>query len=272
MAIDIAKRSTNWRRHTLCLLVTFTALTALMAGPALAEDPPDEDWHGKLDFNVNANFGTTDSLAGGIHGEAKKVWDPNELEFVLDAAYGFTSDNNGDSLTADSQILRGGYKRFLDDLISDRVYWFLDGQVGRNNIQDIQWYALADTGLGWRVWEADDVKKNYWDLEAGVGYRFDNYQVPSIMDTLEDRSLVNGRISTDVRKALGAVEVGADAAFYLPFNETPAWFFNASAFIDVPLAQSWKFNVRGTLNYLNDPPDSADNTNLLLQLGLGYAF
>lgn len=263
------------RRIFVPLLVTLVTATALLIGGAAnaQEEEADTAWHGTFDLGISANIGTTDSFAGTLFAETKKAWHTNELNFTLDVAYGFTNDSdNGDSLTADYQRATGKYKRFLPDLIADQVYWFLQGQVGRNNIQEIQYNTLVDSGLGWRFWEVDEVQKNFWEIEGGIGYRYDNYQLPSIFDNLEDRSLVNGRLASEVRRAFSVVEVGAATAFHLPFNDTNAWFFDASSFMDVPLSESWKLTSRLTLNYLNDPPGDADKSNLLISAGLGYTF
>lgn len=241
------------------LLACAAALVA--AGASAEEAAEDEGWTGSVVVGATLTTGETDSFAGSALAKTERELEIDRIRFGLEGYYG-TTDGDVD---ANAQKATGSHRRWLGAGGAKTWYWETGAELGRDTIQDINWRALANTGPGRRVWQAGE--KRYLDLEAGLGYRHEEYRG----DT-ETRDDVNARVASEYSEKLGNLEILHTLELLEPLNDPKGFLGRTDLKLSLPIVGAWKFSARFNLEYQNDPADEAEKVNTKSSLGLEYAF
>lgn len=229
-------------------------------GEAPAEDEAAEDlgWTGKVVLGASLATGDVDAFSGHFEAGAERKWKKDVLRFGLNAIYGVT---DGDE-NADAQAATSDWRHFF----TERVYSYVDGEFGRDSIQEIQWRFITNAGPGWRVWMVDD--KRHLDLETGVGYRHEEYD-----NDTPTRDDVNIRFAFEHANVLGPVlEMVHTAEFLLPANDPEGFLARTNLTLAVPIGAGWHFSNSVGLEYLNEPAEGNEEVNIKATSGLEYRF
>lgn len=257
----------------LAVRAALAALALALSLPAFAEDEaaPEEDpgWKTKVALGATISSGTTDSFGGSIDAGTGREWEHHKLHFGLFASYGRTDGGPSDAATTQSneQRLTQSY-RYIP---GERFYWYGALEEARDPVRNIELRLLASTGPGYRVWHVDD--KNLLDLEAGVGYRYEDYgnifdptpggALPIPFPLFEpSRNDVNGRAAFNFLRVFGIAEFGQSGEFLLPFNDTSGWIARGTTRLSFPIADGWSFANTLALEYFNDPPRDTEKFEL----------
>lgn len=269
-------------------LVVRAALAALalaLSLPAFAEDAaaPEEDpgWKTTVALGATISSGTTDSFGGSIDAATGREWEHHKAHFGLFASYGRTDGGPSDAATTQSneQRLTQAY-RYIP---RERFYWYVALEEARDPVRNIELRLLASTGPGYRVWHVDD--KNLFDVEVGVGYRYEDYGnivdltpgivPPALTPTPEfepSRNDVNGRAAFNYLRMFGVAEFGQSGEFLLPFNDTKGWIARGTTRLSFPIVDGWAFANTLALEYFNDPPKDSEKFELDYIVSLVLAF
>jgi putative salt-induced outer membrane protein len=257
------RRSRRILDRGLAILACVCVLAA--GGGAAAESGEDtggdEGWTGGISLGASLTTGETDSFAGNAQAKTQRELDGDRFRFGLEAFYG-KSDGEVD---ANAQKATGSHRRWLGAEGSRTWYWDTGAEIGRDTIQDINWRALANTGPGRRLWQAGE--KRYFDLEAGLGYRHEEYRGDT--DTRDD---VNARVASEYSEKLGSLEILHTLELLEPMNDPKGFLGRTDLKLSLPIIGSWKFSLRVNLEYQNDPADDAEKVNTKSSVGLEYAF
>lgn len=239
-----------------------SALALIAAAPltALAEEETDEPlaWTGQVSLAGSLAQGNSDVFAATFEALAERAWESDELRLGLFAVYG-RSDGDTDS---DKQSATGQWRHYL----RERLYAYGRTEAGRDGIQEIRWRLVAGAGPGWRAWQAAD--EEYLDLEAGLGYRHEDYS--------GDKSTLD---AADLRAALryqdrwGAhLEFTQSLEFLMPVNQTRDWLGRSETVLALPLGEAWHFRNSLRVDYLNNPAADNEKYDLLVGVGIEYRF
>jgi putative salt-induced outer membrane protein YdiY len=251
-----------------------------MAGVSSAEDAKEEKkegWTGELALSVNAQSGSTDTIAGSLDATAERTWNDRDLlRFRFNGVYGTTRSRGNDGGTEtiqNSQGLFGTWKRRLHD----RFFWATGTELSRDNTQDLEVRAAVATGPGYRLWQGEDGPKEHFELSAGPGYRFEIY------DGNTGDPLVNGDTSHFADLVAAAeyknllfgdkIEYSHTISARMPANETSSYILRTELIVGVPLTDAWSFRTTFMAEYVASPgSDEVNNTTTRTAVGLGYKF
>jgi putative salt-induced outer membrane protein YdiY len=231
----------------------------LVAAASSAEEPSEEQdtsWRGKVALGGSVTAGNSDAVKLNFGALGEKQWGDHLVKLELLASYG---RSNG-STDSDKQSLSEYYRHSL----RDRLYVYVDALQGRDSVQDIDFRFLLNSGPGWHLWETS--AQEFFDIEIGLGYRYENYS------TAGSRNDVVGRTAVLYSNLFGPAEFTQSAEFLLPFNDTGGWLATARTTLAFPLTDSWSFTNSLLIEYLNAPVAGNKGFDLEYVVGLSYAF
>jgi hypothetical protein len=122
-------------------------------------------WTYEASADITGRSGNSDRFGSAVAFVAALVSPQDTLRFYAD--YRFSEENN--STTDDA--LRGGadYSSFF----SEHVSWYVNTELGRDEVKDLELRARAGAGLGYSV-----IRKpgQTLTLRGGLGYRYETYR------------------------------------------------------------------------------------------------
>lgn len=268
------------RRVARCGLVFVLGLAATSSSSAHDEPvaPVNEGWIGGVSASVTAQTGTINSFAGAIDASAEQAFGPDWLKGRFNGVYGITRQRNqaqNDQLVQDAQGLFGDWKR----TIHDRFFWQTGAELSRDSIQDRMVRTALATGPGYRAWQADDVALHHFDLRAGVGYRFELYDIdtdPGAVDRgqLDSDHFADLLAGFEYRNQLIAdrIDFTHTGLVRMPANDPSAYVATTEVILGIPLTPQWSFRTGFFLEYVAIQPDEINNLTTRTTVGLGYTF
>lgn len=159
------------RHVTPALAVLSAALILAPAARAQVTMTPDGEWRALFTAGATVTGGNTRSNSVSLLGDVVKLTDMDKWAFNVNGQY---ASSNGER-TANSQSATGLYTRDITRR------WFGFGQLDllRDTMTDIQSRVTLGSGLGLHVIKETD---NTWDVSAGLGYTWDRYEFPQLVD------------------------------------------------------------------------------------------
>lgn len=259
-------------RRRLALGVFLVA--SLFASTSLAEDG-DAVWSGDVSAALTSQTGTTDTFSGSFDAKGDRKSEKNEFGIRFNAVYGTSREkgNDKDDTIQDSQALTGNWKRN----IHERFFWETGSEVSRDSTQDRKVRARLATGPGYRVWRSDDEGTDFFDLFAGLGYRFEMYDGNTgatksengITDHLAD---VVAGFEYKNRLFDDKIEYTHTGSASVPANKPSAYILRSEILIGVPLTEAWSFRTGFLIEYVAEVPNETNSTTTRTTVGLGYKF
>lgn len=257
-------------------LVAIVLLAIGMAGSAASAE--ESEWTGEVAASLTAQTGTTDSIAGSVDAKAVRSDDVDVYTARLSALYGTTRSRNqasNDETTQNSQGLFGGWKR----IIHERFFWDTTGELSRDTVQDRAVRVAFDTGPGYRFWQGEDVKKKHFDVSAGLGYRFEIYDLTTApgdaqRGQYDDDQFVDVVVGFEYKNLLfdDKIEYTHTGSAKMPANDPASYLLRTEVILGVPLTEAWSFRAAFLAEYVAEQPDEINNTTTRSTLGLGYKF
>ncbi|MEE8582043.1 MAG: DUF481 domain-containing protein [Myxococcota bacterium] len=225
--------------------------------PAEAVEP-ESRWSGELVIGASLASGDVDVFTGHLKAGAERKWTADTLRLGWNGIYGITDGEQN----ANAQAATADWRHFF----SERIFSYVDAEVGRDTIQQINWRFIGNTGPGWRAWEAGE--KRHLDLELGIGYRHEEYR--GVTPTRDD---ANVRFAFEHLNRVGEVlEVAHTGEFLLPVNDPEGFLARTELVLAVPLGASWHFRNGVALEYANEPAVGNEEVNIKASAGLEYRF
>jgi len=241
--------------------VAAVLVAVIATGTAWAEDTEAEEkkaWSGNVTLGLTNTTGNQDALALAAGADGERKWEHDRVGLKLRANFGRTEGEN--QIDNQSLALRWNHD------ITHRFFVVSNAEVARDEIQQIEVRFLANVGPGYRVWEGEDDDR-FFDVEAGAGYRRENFE------DAPDRDSADLRAAYEYRNELfESVDVTHTAEFLLPANETSDWLARTELVFALPIVYSWSFRTSFQLQYLNEPAPGNEELNTILTTGLQYDF
>lgn len=255
-----------------------------LATPSAAHDEPaapvNEGWIGGVSASVTAQTGQVNTFAGSIDAVGEQSFGKDWLRGRFNGVFGTTRDRSeatdgNDKLIQDAQGLFGDWKR----TIHERFFWQSGSEISRNSVQDREVRAALGTGPGYRFWQGDQIDLEHFDMNAGLGYRFELYD----LDT-EQGDPDRGRLDKD---HFADVFTGFeyknglfnDRVSYthlglarMPVNDPKAYVVSTEVIFGIPLTPAWSFRASYYVEYNGVQPDEVNNLTTRASVGLGYTF
>lgn len=272
----------GWTRtRSIAGMVVGLVLAVASAAPSVAHDeaaPVNDGWIGGVTASVTAQTGTIDSFAGSIDAVAEQAFDQDWLKGRFNGVYGITRQRNqstNDQLVQDAQGLFGDWKRTL----SDRFFWQTSSEISRDSIQDRMVRTAVATGPGLRAWGEPDGALRHFDVRAGVGYRFELYDIdtaPGAPDrgTLDQDHFADLLAGFEYRNQLigDRIDFTHTGLVRMPANDPSAYVLTTELIFGIPLTPQWSFRTGFFAEYVAIQPDEINNLTTRTTVGLGYTF
>ncbi len=252
------------------LLVAFFATNTLAAD----EEPV---WVGDLSLAITNQTGTIDTFSGAFDAKGDRKSKENELGIRLTAVYGTSKEKGNDKndTIQDSQTLSGNWKH----IIHDRFFWETGSSVSRDSTQDLDVRARAATGPGYRFWRSDDEGTDFFDLVAGLGYRyeiFDTDTEPGDPDRgrKDQSNLADVVLGFEYKNRFfdDKLEYSHTGSAAVPANKPNAYILTSEILVAVPFSEAWSFRTGFLIQFVSDVPDQINSTTTRTTVGLGYKF
>lgn len=135
-----------------------------------------QEWSQSLSLGLNLSRGNTENTQFNTRYDAKRKRDHDVL--TLKAAANFGEDDV--QKNTDNYILEAQYNRN----ITKRFFWLVNSSYEVDNIADLDYRFLLTPGLGYKVIAKEG---HTWDIEAGLGYRSEQYDTQSAEDSIAYR-------------------------------------------------------------------------------------
>lgn len=258
-------------------------IACALATPSAAHDEPaapvNEGWVGGVSASVTAQTGTVDTFAGAVDAVGEQTFGKNWVRGRFSGVYGTSRQRNqakNDKVMQDAQGLFGDWKH----TIHDRFFWQSGSELSRNSVQDREVRAALVTGPGYRFWEGEPVELEHFDMNLGLGYRFEMYNP----DGQPGATIGDGNIDQDHFADLAAgfeyknglfgdkVQYSHTGTARMPVNDPSAYVLITEVIFGIPLTPAWSFRTSYYVEYNHVQPDEVNNLTTRATVGLGYTF
>lgn len=249
-------------------------LGAFFALPVAADEEAPEGWTGDVGVAFSAQTGTTDTISGTLDVKGSRAWESDELDLRFLGTIGTTREKGSDlnDVTQNSQGLFGTWKH----IFTDRFFLATNTELSRDNVQDREVRFLLNTGPGYRAWMGDDAAKEHFDLSAGVGYRYEQYDGNQNQAGSEQ----SGDNYADVVAAFeyknllfdGKIVYTHTGSARMPVNRPSAYILRTELAAGVPLSDAWDLRLGFLAEFVNDVPAVVNGLTTLTTVGVGYKF
>jgi len=249
---------------------------AVFASGALAEDK-EPVWAGDVSLSITNQTGTIDTFSGSFDAKGDRKTEKDELAVRLLGVYGTSKEkgSNRNDTIQDSQTLSGNWKHIVDD----RFFWESSSSVSRDSTQSLDVRARIATGPAYRIWRNDDEAKDYFDIVAGLGYRFELFDTDTAPGDpnrgRKDKSnLADVVVGFEYKNRFfdNKVEYSHTGSAAVPANKPNSYILKSEILIAVPFSEAWSFRTGFFIQYTADVPDQVNSTTTRTTVGLGYTF
>ena len=116
------------------------------------------------------------------------------------------------------------------------------------------------------------------DLELGVGYRYELYNVTTTpivdRDNYDEDHFADVLIAFEYKNMLfeDRLEFTHTGSAKMPANAPEQYILSTEVILGVPLTEAWSFRASFFAEYINEQPDGINNTTTRSTVGLGYKF
>lgn len=262
--------------------VVLAIVIGAAGGVAAQEKKGTKDWDGDITGSFAAQTGSVNTLNASLDAKTERNWEKDRLQIRLQGSYGRVRDRGDtpseDSTAENAQSLSFNHRRSL----GVRTFWVSINETSRDTTQDREVRFWLATGPGYRFWEGEEVKKQYFDAAIKAGYRYELFDGNtgafkddgSADENGYDSNYADAIFSFDYRNLLfdGAMEWRHVGSFALPMNNTSAWLARTEGTMSIPLTEAWDFRAGILVEYNNNAPDDQNELLTRSNLGLAYKF
>jgi putative salt-induced outer membrane protein YdiY len=223
-------------------------------------NPPIEpavQLNGRINVGLNKASGNTDTETA--HADAELVARAVENRLTLGGAYNRASESN--QKTEDNA--RGYLKH--DTFLTEKLYWYLNGEIERDEFKEINLRTTIGPGFGYQVFEGERMNLS---VEAGPSYVNTDY------DNSEDEDSISGRWA--VRFDRFFFEKLFQSYFsnegYISTSDPSDWFMFTKTGLRFPLHSGLFLNAGFEWDWDNTPAEDAEKSDYRYIFSLGYGF
>lgn len=215
-----------------------------------------EDWKQSLSLGFNLARGNTENTQFNTRYDAKKKRKEDSISVKIAANFG----KDDVQKNTDNYLVGAQYNR----IISQRYFWLINSSYEVDNIADLDYRFQLSPGLGYKLIEK---KNNTLDIEAGLGYQSQKYDLQSIEDTIAYRVAENWDYQLSKTSSLwqsaeisGAVDEGDD--------------YIIKAVLGVQSKIAGNLNLKSYIQdkYTNDPANNKKKNDISFNTVLVYSF
>jgi len=248
--------------------VALMATTALgFATTASAQD----GWSGEASLAGSKTTGNTETTDLGLALNLQKETDVWRHTVRGSADFGRVSGvNNKERFTLGYQIDRD---------INDRMYVFGNGDWYKDDFGAFKDGYYLGAGLGYKLVLPAPLG---WDVEAGLGYRSQNPQIPGVSDSFTQADLDLADLNGDFDRTNELAARGASKLKY-DFNDSVSLYNNSEILYSSSDTYVWNeigvtANLMGNLaarasyrvDHHSDVPTGTENTDTITRFGVVY--
>jgi len=225
-----------------------------------AINPPVEPpikFSGKINVGLNKASGNTDTE--NVHADAELVARAKKIRVTLGGAYNWASEDNEN--TEDNAM---GYLKH-DYFLTEKLYWYLNGMLERDQFKDINLRTTVGPGLGYQFFEGELMNLS---VEAGPSYVNTDY------DEEDDEDSISGRWAVKFDRFFfeKLFQYYFSNEGYVSTSDMSDVFMFTKTGLRFPLRAGLFFNLGWEWDWDNTPADNAEKSDYRYILSLGYGF
>ena len=236
------------------------ALTLALASQAtLAQDTPDDRWHGGLSVSGAFASGNTSSRTLAANADASRATAQDKISLYGVANYGRNKVNGIDTTTADLLRVGGRY----DFNLGPQWFSFGAAEGETNKAGGLRDRYNLTGGAGYHLVKNE---ANSWDVFGGVGYT---------VAQLTDGSNANGLqvlLGEESSHKLSETTTLKQRFVYYPGGGDLGNRATLDAGLATQIMGGWTLNAGLSSHYASRVPAGTKKTDNLLTVGFGYKF
>jgi putative salt-induced outer membrane protein YdiY len=146
------------KNFLICTLLTLLALQTCEA----------KKWKQSLSLGMNVARGNTETTQFNTRYDARKKNKKDSYSFKIAANFGEDKVKKN----TDNHLFGAQYNR----IISQKYFWLVNTSYEVDHIADLDYRYQFSPGLGYKIIDKEDQD---WDIEAGLGYQVEKYDLES---------------------------------------------------------------------------------------------
>ena len=238
------------------LKLTMVAMITCATHTVNAQEYLGADWSGNVNGGLSIASGNSDTSA--LNGDANlgARWEDQRAGIKAD----FNQEESNDVDTVDNRSISGTYDYFF----APKWFWNVTGGLETDEIALLDLRSTASTGLGYQVFESDDLNLKF---VAGPGYIDEDFS------TGVGESSATGHWALDYDQKFydDLFRVFHNHTLLTPFEDiTGAYIFNSKTGIRLPVRAGIIATAELDLDHDSDPVVGANSTDRVYSLKLGY--
>ncbi|MDA1194321.1 MAG: DUF481 domain-containing protein [Planctomycetota bacterium] len=224
--------------------------------PCAEPDCCASPWSTALTLGLNLAQGNTDKLDLAFAGEIKYDRKPWILRWRWLLAYGETDGTKSTDA-------------FNSDLRAERRFgrkWsaFVSLDYNQDRIADLQYRWIGNAGAGYWFYE---YKGTFLKGEIGIGHTTEKRRFRA------ETNALSGYLGVEhLYKFRNGIDIGTRARYFPNFEDHDLSLFVLESLLAVPLNDTFAIAVALRIDHVIDAPDPAENTDVLLTLGVQGKF
>jgi putative salt-induced outer membrane protein YdiY len=224
-------------------------------------NPPEPAWTGSILAGALLVRGNsdTDSVSLGVNLAHKT--DQDDISVAASYLYGRTKDHTSGVVTTTEENWQ--VEARYDYNFTKTLYGFLDGQVRKDRIADLDLRVVPSGGLGYKFFDKPDFTLT---TEAGLAWVYEKYTNDT--PTREDVSL---HLAYHLTKKFNDIVSAFHDLEYLPSLEHGDYFIvNTDLGLHLQLTKHLFGEAKITLDFDSEPANGAQKSNVYYALNAGY--
>ena len=226
-------------------------------------NPPQPAWTGSVAAGALLIRGNSDTDTVNLAVNLARKTEQDDISIVGAYLYGRTKDHTTGVVTTTTENWQ--VEARYDYNFTKKLYGFLDGQVRKDRIADLDLRVVPSAGLGYKFFNSPDFTLT---TEAGLAWVYEKYTNDT--PTREDVSL---HLAYHVAKKFNDVLSAFHDLEYLPSVERERNFVvNTDLGVHVQVSKHLFGEAKITLDFDSAPANGAEKTNVFYGLNAGYNF
>lgn len=237
-------------------------MLALAAGAARAGDSASSNWTGSISAGADLTRGNSETMLYSGSFSVEKRTQVHEFKFTVEANYGEseTTKSNGVK-TTQANVNNAKAVAEYKWLFLRRTYLYLNTEINRDDIADIEYRLLVGPGLGYYLLKTDAHKLN---SEAGVSYLHEK-------KSAADEDTLMARFAERYELAISKTSKLWEAAEYLvSFEGCEDYRFNCEVGIESVITEEWSLKLTLQDKYTSRPAAGKKQNDLTLKASISY--
>ncbi|SHJ13918.1 DUF481 domain-containing protein [Wenxinia saemankumensis] len=216
---------------------------------------------GSFALRANLQDGNTDAYDLGIGTDLNYLFGPNGIELQLNYSYG-----EEDGTTTDESLV---YALQYTRDINPRLYGFARLQGSFDEFSSFQSDTFLSFGAGYRVIATEQTQ---WDVQAGVGYRYAEFNFDTALDPLTDDSFDEPAIGigSNYSQRLSPTMILTNDTDII-YSDTDTVVFNDLA-VSMSMTDSLSLRTSLLTEYHTDPQPGFEDTDNTLGVSVVYSY